>query len=165
MWNSRLQRIEAIVQGQQRMPAEGHDDRLLLDRQHGRARVLWTGWQIGCRVALFPFGDGLLVDPVPFCKRPQALLTMLYCSTDCLCRYGAAVKNLAHSASLHSRENIAPSKPGIKQLNIRLVGPSLLLRDRADWFASSRAEDPSPQPSPSKLALARLREMRGDLES
>ena len=29
---------------------------------------------------------------------------------------GAAVKNLAHSASLHSRENIAPSKSGIKQL-------------------------------------------------
>lgn len=37
----------------------------------------------------------------------QALLTTLYCSTDCLCRCGASVKNLTHSASLHSRERIA----------------------------------------------------------
>ncbi len=29
---------------------------------------------------------------------------------------GAAVKNLSHNASLHSRENIAPSKSGIKHL-------------------------------------------------
>ncbi len=41
---------------------------------------------------------------------------MLYCSTDRLSRRGAPVKNLSHSASLHSRENIAPSKPGIKHL-------------------------------------------------
>jgi hypothetical protein len=46
----------------------------------------------------------------------QALLTMLYRSTDCLCRRGAAMKNLAHSASLHAGENNAPSKPGIKHL-------------------------------------------------
>jgi hypothetical protein len=43
-------------------------------------------------------------------------LTMLYRSTDRLCRCGAAMKNLAHSASLHCEENIAPSKSGIKQL-------------------------------------------------
>ncbi|WP_210236015.1 MULTISPECIES: hypothetical protein, partial [unclassified Mesorhizobium] len=46
----------------------------------------------------------------------QALLTILYCSTDRLCRCGAAVKNLAHSASFHSWENNAPSNAGIKQL-------------------------------------------------
>jgi len=40
----------------------------------------------------------------------------LYRSTDRLCRGGAAVKNLAHSASLHAGENGAPSKPGIKHL-------------------------------------------------
>ncbi|MBY0508568.1 MAG: hypothetical protein K2P94_00315, partial [Rhodospirillaceae bacterium] len=34
-----------------------------------------------------------------------------------LCRSGAAVKNLAHSASLHSWENNAPSKPGTKHLD------------------------------------------------
>jgi len=40
----------------------------------------------------------------------------LYRSTDRLCRCGAAVKNLAHSASFHSLENNAPSNPGIKHL-------------------------------------------------
>jgi hypothetical protein len=33
-------------------------------------------------------------------------------------RRGALVQNLTHSASLHSRDNIAPSKPGIKQLEL-----------------------------------------------
>ena len=41
---------------------------------------------------------------------------MLYRSTDCRSRAGAAVENLAHSASFHSREKIAPSNHGIKQL-------------------------------------------------
>src|SRR5437762_8731114 len=56
------------------------------------------------------------VDPVSFGQSPQALLTTLYRSTDRLCRGGAAVKNLAQSASLHAGENNAPSKPGTKQL-------------------------------------------------
>src|SRR5215217_3335661 len=47
---------------------------------------------------------------------PQARLTILYCSTDCLCGCGAAVENLAHSASLHSEDKNAPSNPGIKHL-------------------------------------------------
>ena len=50
-------------------------------------------------------------------QRSQALLTILYCSTDCLSRCGAAVKNLAHSASFHCLENNAPSNPGIKHLS------------------------------------------------
>ncbi|MER9732253.1 hypothetical protein, partial [Mesorhizobium sp. M0205] len=37
-------------------------------------------------------------------------------STDRLCRRGAPMKNLAHSASFDSDEKYAPSKPGIKQL-------------------------------------------------
>ena len=41
---------------------------------------------------------------------------MLYRSTDRLCRCGAPMQNLAHSASFHSREKSAPSKPGTKQL-------------------------------------------------
>ncbi|WP_210164315.1 hypothetical protein, partial [Mesorhizobium sp. LNJC398B00] len=48
-------------------------------------------------------------------QRPQALLTMLYRSTDRLCRRGAPM-NLAHSASFDSDEKYAPSKPGIKHL-------------------------------------------------
>ncbi|WP_238945092.1 hypothetical protein, partial [Vandammella animalimorsus] len=43
-------------------------------------------------------------------------LTMLYCSAGCLCRGGACMKNLAHSASFHSGEKIEPSKSGIKHL-------------------------------------------------
>src|SRR5436190_23847242 len=43
-------------------------------------------------------------------------LEYVVCSTDRLCRCGAAVENLAHSASLHSLENNAPSNPGIKHL-------------------------------------------------
>src|SRR5438067_2794691 len=116
MRNGRLQRVEAVVERQQRVPAKGNDDCLLLDRQHRRPRSLWAGWPIGNRGALLPLGDGLRVDPVASGQRPQALLTMLYRSTDRLCRRGAAVKNLAQSASLHSREKTAPSKPGIKHL-------------------------------------------------
>ena len=59
-----------------------------------------------------PLGDRLLVDPVALGERPQALLTMLYRSTDRLCRRGAPMKNLAHSASFDSDDKIAPSKPG-----------------------------------------------------
>jgi hypothetical protein len=46
---------------------------------------------------------------------------MLYRSTDCRCRRGAAVLNLAHSASFHSREKTAPSNPGIKQLAAKMA--------------------------------------------
>ena len=52
--------------------------------------------------ALLPLGDGLLIDPVAPSQSPQALLTMLYRSTDRLCRRGAPMENLAHSASFHS---------------------------------------------------------------
>lgn len=41
---------------------------------------------------------------------------MLYRSTDRLCRRGAPMENLTHSASFQSAEKIAPSKPGIKHL-------------------------------------------------
>lgn len=37
-------------------------------------------------------------------------------STDPLCRGSAPVKNLAHSASFHAAERIAPANPGIKQV-------------------------------------------------
>jgi hypothetical protein len=43
-------------------------------------------------------------------------LTMLYRSTDRLCRRGAPMQNLAHSASFESLDKDAPSKAGTKQL-------------------------------------------------
>lgn len=88
-----LQGIKAVIQWQQRVLAEGDDDRLLLYAyaQHRRMGVLRSRRQILDRRALFPLGDGLLVDAVSLRQDPQALLTMLYRSTDCLCRSGAPV--------------------------------------------------------------------------
>src|SRR5215831_15765823 len=100
------------------MPAECHDDRLVLDRQNRRSWLSGAGRQVGNRATLPPLRHRLRVDAVAPAKDPQALLTMLYRSTDCLCRGGAAVQNLTPSASLHSREKSAPSKPGIKHLDI-----------------------------------------------
>jgi transposase len=111
-----LQRIETIIKRQERVSAEGDDNRLFLDRQHRGLRLFRAGRQIGHRAALLPLGDSLLIDTVALGQAPQALLTMLYRSTDRLCRCGAAVENLAHSASLQPEENNAPSKPGIKHL-------------------------------------------------
>ena len=59
------------------MLAEGYDDRLALGREHGGARLLWPGWQVGDRAAAVPFGDGLLVDAVVLGQAPQAFLTTL----------------------------------------------------------------------------------------
>ena len=116
MRNRRLKRVEAVVERQKRMPAEGNDHRLFLDSQNRRSGVLGAGRKIGDGRPLLPLGDRLGIDPVPLRQRPQALLTMLYRSTDCLCRRGAPMKNLAHSASFESLDKIAPSTPGTKHL-------------------------------------------------
>src|SRR6516162_4808743 len=126
MGNRRLKRVEAVVERQKRMPAEGDDHRLFLDSQNRRSGALRARRKIGDGRPLLPLGDRLGVDPVPLGKRPQALLTMLYCSTDCLCRGGAPMKNLAHSASFESLDKIAPSKPGTKDL-VGSVGAGLAL--------------------------------------
>src|SRR6516162_7951425 len=118
------------------MPAECHDDRLVLDRQNRRSWLSGAGRQVGNRATLPPLRHRLRVDAVAPAKDPQALLTMLYRSTDCLCRGGAAVQNLAHSASLHSREKSAPSKPGIKHL-VMLAFISLAARGVPDHLAKA----------------------------
>ena len=112
-----LQGIKAVVERQERMPAKGDDDRFVLDRQHRGLRFSRSSRQIGDRPTLAPLGHGLLVDPVVLGQSPQALLTMLYRSTDRLSRRGAAVENLAHSASFESLDKDAPSKAGTKHLN------------------------------------------------
>src|SRR5215212_12202789 len=111
-----LERIEAGVQRQERVPPKGNNDRLLFAREYRRARLLGTGALVLDRGALLPLGHGLRVDPVAPGQHPQALLTMLDRSTHCRRRAGAPMKNLAHSASFHSREKSAPPKPGTKQL-------------------------------------------------
>src|SRR4028119_1892452 len=115
-WNRGLQGVEAVIQRQEGVAAEGHDDCLLLGREDRRVRRLGAGPLVIRRGALLPLGDCFLIDAVALGERPQALLTMLYRSTDCRSRAGAPVENLAHSASFHSDEKIAPLNPGTKHL-------------------------------------------------
>src|SRR3954454_12945394 len=100
------------------MPTEGDDDRLLLARQHRRSWLRRSCPDVRNRATALPLANSLLVDAVALCERSQALLTILYHSTDRLRRRGASMKNLAHSASFHSTEKIAPSKAGIKHLRL-----------------------------------------------
>jgi hypothetical protein len=86
-----LKSIEAVVERQKRVLAKRHDDGFLFDRQNRRPRNGGTGPAIGSGLALLPLGDGLLVDAMTPGQCPHALLTMLYRSTDRLCRCGAPV--------------------------------------------------------------------------
>lgn len=76
-----LQRIQAIIKGQQRMLAKGDDDGLLLNRQDRRLGSSRPPRLVVHRASFLPSGDSLCVDPVPIGQDPQALLTILYCST------------------------------------------------------------------------------------
>ena len=66
-----LQRIVAIVQREQCVPPEGNDDRLFLDRQDGRLRIIRKGGKIADSRTLLPLGDHLGVDAVALGLRPQ----------------------------------------------------------------------------------------------
>src|SRR5258708_25237446 len=121
-----LQGVEAVVQRQERVLAKRDDDGLLLHRQNRRPRHGWPSPAIRGRVAPPPLSDSLLVDAMPPRQRPQTLLTMLYRSTDRLCRCGAPVQYLSHSASFHSLEKYAPPNAGTKHLIQKNIfsGPS-----------------------------------------
>src|SRR5215217_6064928 len=123
MRNGGLERVEAIIERQERVPPKGNDDRLVLEREHRRLGLLGSGGPVGNRATLLPLGDGFWIDAVALGQRPQALLTMLDRSTHCRRRAGAPMQNLAHSASFHSNEKSAPSKPGTKQLGRQTSGP------------------------------------------
>ena len=71
----RLQAVEAVVKRQQGVPAEGDNDRFLLNGEHGGARLL--GAHPGVRSAR-PFAPLLhrrRADPVALGQRPYALFT------------------------------------------------------------------------------------------
>ena len=113
--------------------AETQHDRLILDRQDRRAWLFRAGRNVAHRRPPLPLRDRFLADPISGCQRPQARLTMLYRSTDRLCRCGAPMKNLAHSASFHSSVKSALSKPGIKHLDTsRAPIPGTLCRRGRD---------------------------------
>ena len=73
------------------MPTKGDDDGFFLDSQDGGLGILGASRMIGDRRAPLPFGYRLGVNAVTLRKHNQALLTMLYCSTDRRCRAGAPV--------------------------------------------------------------------------
>src|SRR5215212_3514608 len=131
-----LEGIEAVIQRQQRVPPKGDNDGLLLDREHGRARLLGASALVLDRGALLPLCDGLRVEAVAPGQHPQALLTMLDRATHRRCRAGAPMKNLAHSASLHSGEKNAPSNPGTKHLEHFPLNPDRALRWRSRGHAA-----------------------------
>lgn len=79
-------------------------------------------------VRVFHFVTVFWLIPLAPGQRPQALLTMLYRSTDRLCRRGAPMQNLAHSASFDWEHKDAPSKPGIKHLPCRHLRSVVLTR-------------------------------------
>jgi hypothetical protein len=59
--NCGLQRVEAIVQRQQRVPAKGHGDGLLLGTEH-RGNWLRAHTGIGCSRTIAPLGHRFRVD-------------------------------------------------------------------------------------------------------
>ena len=95
----------------------GNDNGFLFKGKNGGPRCR-PGLSVRNRGPLPPLGDGLRVDPMASGEGPQALLTMLYRSTDRRCRAGAPVKNLSHSASFWRSEKYAPSISGTKHLGL-----------------------------------------------
>src|SRR6478752_7772325 len=84
---------------------------------------------------------------------------MLYRSTDRLCRRGAPMQNLAHSASFDSDDKDAPSIPGIKQLERFIVSRK---RRTALSLCSDAIPDGKPLHTFPGIALARcLQHTRG----
>lgn len=91
MRDRRLQGVEAVVEREKRVTSEGNYDCLFFDGQRRGLRLGRPGLTVDCVGPLLPLRHGLRVDPVAFGENSQALLTMLYRSTDCRRRSGAPV--------------------------------------------------------------------------
>lgn len=116
MRDFRLKSIEAIIQRQQRVLPERDDDCLLFFAENGRPWCLRSGLDILDRCSLAPLQNRFWIDPVAPAQLRGRSLRSLYCCSDCVRGRGAAVTYLAHSASFHSAEKIAPSNAGTEQL-------------------------------------------------
>jgi len=66
----------------------------------------------------------------------------LYRSTHRLCRAGAPVENLAHSASFHSLDKIAPSNHGIKHLGMSFADIERQIRSDLTRMLAAGGFDP-----------------------
>ena len=66
-----LERVEAIIERQERVPPKGNDDSLFLKREHRRLGLLGSGGPVGNRATLLPLGDGFWIGPVALGQHPQ----------------------------------------------------------------------------------------------
>ena|SRR5436305_11395668 len=89
--DARLQGVEAIVEREQRPLTEGYNDGFLLGGEHGRARLTRPHRGIFDGRTLAPFSHRLSVEVIAHGQARYAFLTMLYRSTQCRSRAGAAV--------------------------------------------------------------------------
>src|SRR5664279_4475385 len=99
MQDGRLKGVEAVIERQEGVLAEGDDGGFLLDRQYRRMRTLRPHRCVMHKGPLAPLGDRLGVQPVPGGEFFERSLRSLYCSSDCVRGRGAAVKYLSHSPS------------------------------------------------------------------
>src|SRR4029077_7554703 len=97
--NGRLERIQAVVQSQQRVFAKGDSQGLLLGRQHRRAWRSRPHRRIVHECSLAPLGHGLVIQAVLGGQLFERNLRSLYRSSDGVRGRGAAVKYLDHSPS------------------------------------------------------------------
>jgi hypothetical protein len=114
--NGGLESIEAVVQRQQRLLAEGDSHRFLFLSENGGAR-LGPHPCIVDGASLPPLSHSLRVDSVLPSQTVQSRLTILYRSTHCRCRAGASVEYLSHNASHDGNCSYStPSHCGTKHL-------------------------------------------------
>src|SRR5215204_817282 len=88
--DAHLQGVEAVVEREQRPLTEGYNDGSLLRGEHGRARLTRPHRGVFDGGALAPFSHRLSVV-IALSRARYAFLTMLYRSTQCRSRAGAAV--------------------------------------------------------------------------
>jgi len=95
----RLQRVEAVVERQQRVAPEGDCQRLLFFAENGRTGLLRPHRRIADAIAILPFRDGLGVHAVLPAQRRDRSRRSLHRSSGGVRRRGASVEYLAHRAS------------------------------------------------------------------
>lgn len=110
--------VEAVVERQQDMAAEGDDHGFLLGAEHGRLGLFGSHRGIVGGLAPAPLLDGGGTDAMAQGKRPYARFTPLYGETDCLRRRGAAVENLTHNPSLAACQLSLPPHPRTEHLAV-----------------------------------------------
>ena len=111
-----LQRIEAVIEWQKRVTAEGNTGRFLLDRQHRGSNIFRAHACIRHEPTLLPLLRRRWADAVTCGKNPHALLATLDRETSCLRRSEANVQKLAQSSSLQIGRSFVSPHSGTEHL-------------------------------------------------